>query len=658
MESFPLLTDVVKIMAVSVPVAIILTKIRIPIIVGFLLSGLIIGPYGFAIVTEVHNVEKLAEIGVVLLLFTIGLEFNVKKMLNIRREAMIGGGLQLGLTIGLVYLIMTFLDFPFEVALVVGFIISLSSSAIVLKLLQDAGDTHAPHGNLSVGILLFQDICMVFMVLILQSFVEAHDASPLYIVKKLSFAVLAVVVIIFAISYIIPRIFHMVVRLKNREVFVLTIVLACLGTAWLTSLAGLSLALGAFIAGLVISESEYSNQIVAEVLPLRDTFTSLFFVSIGMLLNLGHFMDNFLYLMAITLGIVALKFLVVILIGQIMKYPLRLTIIVGLSLAQIGEFSFILINEAFDGGLLEDDLYQMFLAVAVFTMAITPFMFKGAPVIAHFLSRKSTISEFNKRKTQHSILKNHVIIVGYGLNGQNLAKVLKEVGIEFLVLDVSVDRVKNAKKNGHKAYFGDASHPHILNRMGLESAKALVLAVSDPIGTRKTISSARGISKEISIIVRTRYLKEVTELYDLGATQVIPEEFETSIELFGRVLREYKVPSNIIRNQIDIIRSEGYQMFQDKPVQDTKVTDISEIIEKSTMDTFYVSPDSKACGREIKELGFGDESMLRIMAIVRHGEAITNPSGSQEVQEGDILVLLGNHASLNMAMEKLRKFNE
>ncbi|MCK4847267.1 MAG: cation:proton antiporter, partial [Deltaproteobacteria bacterium] len=510
-------------------------------------------------------------------LFTIGLEFSVKRMIKIRREVMLGGGLQIALTVFFVWIFATLFGLSIQVAILLGFIVSLSSSAIVLKLLVDRVEVHSSHGNLSVGILLFQDISMVLMVLLVQGFGEGSGTDLMPILKKLGIAVAAMAVIVVTVAYIVPKVFHEVVKLRNREVFMLTIVLVCLGTAWVTSLFGISLALGAFIAGLVISESEYSNQIVAEVLPFRDTFSSLFFISIGMLLEINYIVDNFVQVLSLTAIIIVAKAAIVVGVGQILRYPLRLSIIVGLNLAQIGEFSFILIKMGEGYNFLSHDLYQSILVVSVLTMAITPFLFQYSPAIAGIIGRRFGARFVMNTSMPRTTLSEHVIVVGYGLNGQNLAKVLKETSIEHLVMEVNYNRVKAARKDGHTAHFGDSSHPEILKRMGIEHAKLIVVGITDVLCTRRTVKAARDLNSNVTIVVRTRYINEVEELYQLGANQVIPEEFETSVEVFARVLKEYNIPGNIIQNQIDLVRQEGYAMFRNQSLSSDRLASLSSI---------------------------------------------------------------------------------
>lgn len=653
MENIPLLKDIVILMAISVPLSILLTRVGLPTVIGFLVTGVIIGPYGFGLVTEIGTVETLSQIGIVLLLFTIGLEFSITRMLSLRREGILGGGFQVGITVLVVFAVGILLGYPMQVSLLLGFIISLSSTAIVLKLLLDKGEVNSPHGNFSVGILIFQDLCVVLMVMVIQSIGGKSGASTMEIARGLGVSIIAFFIIVIAVTYLIPRLFNQVVKLRNREVFILTIVLVCLGTALVTSLFGLSLALGAFIAGLAISESEYSDQIVADVIPFRDTFSSLFFISIGMLLDFNYLISNLPVIAGVVVVIIAVKSLALVGVGQILKYPLRLSIAAGLNLAQIGEFSFILIKMGDDFGFLSGGLYQGLLASTIITMAATPFIFQRSSKIAlgvgrHFGARA-------KEGAKKSALSNHVIIVGFGVNGRNLARVLKETGITHVIMDMNMERVREAKSGGHRAVFGDASHPEVIKALGVHTAKMVVVAISDPISTRRIVKTSRDQNPAVSILVRTRYLKEVEDLYRLGANQVIPEEFETSVEIFARVLRDYRIPGNIIQNQIDLIRQEGYAMFRNPSIAGERLTKLTAILEKTVMDTFYVDKGCMVAGKTLAALDLRKKTGATIIAIVRKGEARTNPPADYLIEDGDILVILGSHAQLNQAFEMLNE---
>ncbi|MBI5888636.1 MAG: cation:proton antiporter [Deltaproteobacteria bacterium] len=659
MENLPLLKDIVLLMAVSVPISIVLTRAGLPTIIGFLLTGVIMGPFGLALVTGMGTVDTLAQVGMVLLLFTIGLEFSLTRMLDIRREGILGGGLQVAVTVAVVLVIGLIFKLPLSEAALMGFIIAPSSTAIVLKLLMDKGEVNSPQGNLSIGILLFQDICVVLMVMVVQTLGAKTDMTAFDVVRGLGFSILAFGVIVAAVAFFIPRLFHRVVKLRNREVFILSIVLVCLGTAWLASRLGLSLAIGAFIAGIAISESEYSNQIVAEVVPLRDTFASLFFISIGMLLNFEYLAGHLPAVAGMVAAIIVLKTAVIAGVVRLLKYPPRLSIAVGLTLSQIGEFSFILIKMGEGYGLLGGGRYQTMLAASIITMAAAPFIFQGSSKAAFAVGRRLGGADmWNEKETEakNAAFSNHVIIIGYGLNGKNLAKVLKETGVRCVIVDVNMDRIREAKAGGHQAYFGDSSHPEILKKMGVMSAKIVVVAISDPISARRIVKISREMNPAVSVLVRTRYIKEVEDLYKLGANQVIPEEFETSVEIFARVLKDYRIPGNIIQNQIDLVRNEGYAMLRTPSMTGerlSKLSNLTGILEASLMDTFYVEGSCPIAGKTINDVGLRKKTGATIIAVVRNGEAETNPGADFLIKQRDVMVILGNHAQLNAALELL-----
>ncbi|MBI5560023.1 MAG: cation:proton antiporter [Deltaproteobacteria bacterium] len=652
METLPLLRDMIILFGVSLLISIALVRIGLPTIVGFLLTGVIIGPYGGGIVTEIKTVETLARIGIVLLLFTIGLEFSVKRMVEIGRKSAVGGALQIVLTVFSVWLFLSLAGHSPSAALLMGFIVSLSSSAIVLKLLTDRGEIQSFHGNLSVGILLFQDISVVLMVMVIQSIGGGAAVTGPSLAKGLIVALISIFLIVAAVVYLVPRLFHEVVKLRNREVFMLTIVFTCMGTAWITSFFGLSLALGAFIAGLAISESEYSHQIVAEVLPFRDTLSALFFISIGMLVELNYLLSHLPEILLFTAAVVFIKTMVLVSAGGLLGYPRRVSIMVGLNLAQVGEFSFILIKMGEGYGIFSHELYQTTLAVSILTMATTPFIFRWSSPVASFAGGRG----FKEALAEKARLLNHVIIVGYGLNGRNLARVLKETGIEHLVMDMNAERTKTARKDGHPAYFADAGHPEVLKKMAVEDAKMIVVGITDPVGTRRIVKGARDLNPAITIIVRTRYLNEVEELYRLGASEVIPEEFETSVEIFARVLKDYRLPGNIIQNEIDLVRHEGYAMFRNPSLSGERLARLTSILETSVMDTYFVEKGSNVEGKTIEGLDIVKRTGGGVvMAVIRKGKAHTNPKGDFRIEAQDMLVLLGSHAELNSAMKILKE---
>lgn len=655
MEGIPLLRDIVILMTASIIISIAFYRIGLPTIIGFLVTGVMIGPYGLKLVTDTHSIELMAQIGIVLLLFTVGMELSIASIKKVGREVILVGSLQIIFTAALVIIITYLAGLSMPVAVLIGFIIAHSSTAIILKILDDRGEIDSPHGRLALSICIVQDLSIIPMVIIIQGFGSSEAVSSIAIAKTILFASLSLIIVLF-LSYIFaPRLIHQVVKLRNREVFILTVLFICLGIAWLTSKLGLSIALGAFIAGVVISESEYSHQIVAEILPFKDVFTSLFFISIGMLLELNYFTANIHKILPLSFAIILLKAVIIVSVGQILKYPFRLIIIVGIGLSNIGEFSFLLmkIGEGYD--ILNKDLYQTLLASSILTMALIPSLFQRSQEIASGAARLLKIRESRFAPSlKKTSLTDHVIIVGYGLNGQNLATVLKDGGIDCIVMDMDINRVRKAKREGHKAIFGDASHPAVLRKVGAEDARMVVIAISDPVTSRRAVKIAKDINRDVYVLVRTRYTEEVAELYKLGANQVVAEEFETSIEIFARVLREYHIPTNIIQNQIDLVRSQGYAMLRTPSIARERIMELSTILAATISDTFFVQQGSYAVNKTLSEMDFRKKTGVSIIAVIRGYKAKANPPPDFKIEAEDILVMLGSHAEMEGAVKLLK----
>ena len=662
-HSPPLLQDLLVLLLASVPIAFIFHRLRLPTIVGFMITGVLIGPHALGLIKDDEAIKVLAEIGVALLLFTIGLEFSLRRMLEMKRLVLIGGGLQVILTTLLVTGIANLLGRPLYEAVFFGFLFALSSTAIVLKSYIDRAEIDAPHGRAGVGILLFQDLSIVPMMLMIPVLSGREGTSVARIALTLGIAVAAIGIIVFATRTIVPYLLYHIVRLRSPEVFIISVVLMSLGTSWLTSQVGLSLALGAFIAGIVLSESEYSHQIVADILPFRDVFNSLFFMSIGMLLSLSAlWADVFIVLAwvgALTLG----KALLVLAVMRLLGYSLRVSTTSALGLAQVGEFSFILAKAGLPEGLLSEPDYQRFLAASILSMIAAPFLIKAAPRIGYALQSvfargsllEPSVIGFD---AQEPDLRGHVIIIGYGLNGRNLAKVLRRTGVPYLVMELNAEAVREANDQGERIVYGDATRKEVLHHIRLEHARIIVLAISDPTASRHTVWLAREMNPDIHIIVRTRYMAEISELRELGANEVIPEEFETSIEIFSRVLREYGIARHVIQRQVAAIRNEGYQMLRVPSLPVVDMNEIAEALKSASTETLFVEADSFAVGKTIGELGLRKKTGVSIIAITREGHTEINPGPETKIRAEDVLVLLGGTGQIDLAIEEINGVRE
>jgi len=650
MHDYSIIKDIVLILLVSIPIIAIFNRIQLPSIVGFLIAGIILGPSVLKIISNPEQIEVMAEIGVILLLFSVGLEVSLKELLDIKKIVLIGGGLQVAATILLSSIIIYVIGLPASQAIFFGMLISLSSTVIVLKLLSDKDELDAPHGKFSVAISVFQDLAIVPMFLIVDLLGTSDEVSFGEVSIRLLTAFGAVAVIIFAAKYLSPHILYRLAKLRMKEIFTVGVILLILGTAYFTYSMGLSFALGAFIAGLIFSESEYSHQIIADTLPLRDAFNSLFFVSIGLLLNLSFVVENPLIVIASSLGVVILKALIVFLIIIFLKYPVRIAVLVGIGLAQVGEFSFILGEYGFRLNLVPPELFNILISSTIITMILTPFLFKLAPRIA---GKSGKLDQSKSKEKLIEEVQNHVIIAGFGLNGRNLAHVLKEAGIKYVIIEMNPDTVKKERLKGENIIYGDIGNYEVLKTALIINAKILVIAISDRSTSRRAVKLAKQLNPNIYVIVRTRFMRDTDELVKLGADMVIPEEFETSIQIFRQVLEQYHVPLNVIMQQVNLLRGESYKYLRSEEGTEVAFTHIDELLSARLTDTFYINEENKFAGKTIGDLNLRKKTDATIIAIVRKGTTITTPTAKDILQAGDTIVITGTHKAVDDAFDLL-----
>ncbi len=651
MDSF---VNILIIFAISVVVIYICNKINIPTIVGLFLTGLIAGPYCLQIIKTPDEVELLAKIGVITLLFTIGLELSFAEIASLRR-AIFAGFLQVVFTIVVVSLCMT-LWFNVPKSFFFGFIVALSSTAIVLKMLQEFSLSDSPSGRISLAISLVQDIATVVLMLLIPLLANKSDNSVSYtLALLLAKSVVVIIVVFIAAKYIIPRFLYEITRTRNRELFIISVVTLCLGVTLATHAIGLSIELGAFLAGIIISESEYSGQTISSFIPFRDLFTSFFFISIGMLLNPFLILPNAAYITGLSLGIIIIKFLIVIVAILLIGYPLKTAALSGLSLAQIGEFSFILVQIGMVYSLLTQGEYQMVLSVSMATMVLSPFLMKYSQVFVDGITRlpmpKIILYGFAHTETQKVYdLVDHIVIIGYGINGRNVAIAAKSIHIPYVIVEMNPETVKKEKKEGENIIYGDASQEDLLMQVNISSARVLVIAIADRGAIKRIIVLARRINPHIHIIVRARFVGDMKELFELGANEVIPEEYETSIEIFARVLQYYRVPRSDIEAMIESIRAQGYAMLRNLHVDVYRDLPIAEI----DMQAIRVCPGSPVVGKTIGQMQFRKVHKFSVVAIKRGNSIITNPGADDSIQSDDILYVVGSREALAKAVRELK----
>ncbi|MGH9782924.1 MAG: cation:proton antiporter [Terriglobia bacterium] len=646
------LRDLIVIFALSVGIVVIFARLRLPAIVGFLFAGALAGPNGFGVVQGLEQVRVLAELGVALLLFTIGLELSLAHLNRLRRLLLGGGGAQVLLTTLLVFLIGAGFGLIWQQAVFFGMLVALSSTAIVLKLLAERGEVDSLRGQTALAILIFQDLCIVPMTL-LTPFLAGREFHPAELLFAVGMALIVVGMAIVASRLAVPWVLSQVVATRNREIFLMTIILLCMGTAWVTAEAGLSLALGAFLAGLVVSESEYSHQALGEILPLRNAFNGIFFVSVGMLFSIQTFLNSPVGMGLGVIGLVVAKAGVVLGVLVALGYSIRLALTVGLGLAQVGEFSFVLAMAGVASGVLSEALFQLFVGMAVLTMAATPMLWAVGTALGHRFAAR--LPAWSRSRDEESLepaaeqKKDHVVIVGYGINGRNLARVMESVQIPYVIVEMNPETVRTERKRGVPIQYGDATTQEVLERVGVGRAWVLVLAISDPVGTRHATELARRLNPALHIIVRTRYVREMDPLFALGANQVVPEEFETSVEIFSRVLRAYLIPRDIVERSVREIRQDGYEMFRGLRDAHRPAEAVRDLLRGVVLEVFQAREGSPVEGRTLAEVDLRGKTGAMVLAIQKDSQVQANPPAETSFSVGVVALLLGTPDQLAKA---------
>lgn len=642
----PLLYDIMVIFALSVGVLLVCHKVHVHLVVGLLITGILAGPNGLHLIHDVHEVELLAEIGVILLLFTIGLEFSLGHLAKIARSVLIGGGLEVGFTVLLCLLAFGVLQVPWKSSLFFGFLVSLSSTAIVLKLLQERSQMESREGKLSLAVLIFQDIAVVPMMLMVPILagIKAGEGAGLEVFGMLALKGLGIIVFtIVSARYLVPKLLYHVAKMRSSEIFLITLILLCVAVATLTSWAGLSLALGAFLAGLIISESEYSHQALSHILPFKEVFTSFFFISIGMLLDMGFFIYNLPLVLAVTVAVLVIKALIVGSACLVLGTPLKTALVTGFLLCQIGEFSFILARVGLDAGLMSESRYQLFLSVTVLTMALTPFIFSGADRLAsvvlklplpRWLTREPERGESPLDEHTHE----HLIIVGFGPTGRNLAQAAQIAGIPYVIIELNPETVLAEKAKGEPIFYGDASQESVLQHAGLKRALVLAVAVPDPVGTRQIVAVARHANPQLHIVARTRFMQEEEILRELGANEVAAEEFETSIRIFRLVLSKYLIPRDLIELFADEVR--GLALESPKQI-DAPPT-------RYEIASYRIGKGARAVGTSLQALDLESRYQVRVLAIERQGEPL-DLQAETTLQRSDVVIIAAQPGDLHEA---------
>ncbi|MDR1396242.1 MAG: cation:proton antiporter [Desulfarculales bacterium] len=640
----------------SVFVSSLFQRFKQPALVGYLFTGILIGPHAFRLLGGTEEINHLAEIGVVLLLFIIGMEFSFSDLMKSKKAVLIGGASQMFLTISLSWGTAVLFGFTWQSAVFIGFIICLSSTAIGLSLLQKIGSIESPVGRICLGILIFQDIAVVPLMLLIPWLGggASEEVNHWLLMAK---GGVVIILLVAGWRWIVPFIINKVAASRSQELFIITVVGLCVAVSALTSWAGLSLALGAFAAGMMIAESPYSHQAMGYIIPLRDIFTSLFFVSIGMLLDMSFVFNNLLQVASVTLFILLGKTAIIGLIAFFLRLPPGQSLLAGITLCQIGEFSFVLISASISYNLLPGDYYQLFLAAAVLTMVITPIIFFW--IQAHTSHINQQWAKYFRRKPGRANpaeeeagegsgpageLSGHIVIVGFGIMGRLVAGAAKMLNMTYVVVEMNAATVRNEKNKGEPIIYGDAATPAILEHIRIDKASAMVITSTAPALIRRIIVAARAFNPQTYIITRTRFVLEFEELSKLGANEVIPEEFETALEVFSRLLRHMSVPENDISRFVQDLRNRDYEhLLSPLPAAATRV---GKYLPDMQFRTLRVEAGSEADGKNLLELRLLPRYKINIISLQRGENNLGQPGADTVLMGNDLVVALGQSENL------------
>jgi CPA2 family monovalent cation:H+ antiporter-2 len=652
----PIIKEIVIIFALSIAVLLICHRMKLPPVVGFLVTGVLCGPHGLGLVSGIDDVQNLATIGVVLLLFTVGMEFSIKNIIKYRYFFFGGGVLQVSLTLLSTLLVCKYLlAMPWNQSIFMGFLISLSSTAIVLRVLDERGETESPHGRLILGVLIFQDIVAVPMMLLVPLLAGAGEEFDLNHFYQFLLGISVLVAMAVAAYYAVPRLLYYVTRTRNRELFLLSVLTICFAVAWITSSIGLSLSLGAFLAGLIVSESDYSDEAVGNILPFQEIFTSFFFVSMGMLLDVSFVVHQPFLILVITCAILLLKSSIAGGTALILGMPLRSAILGGVALSQVGEFSFVLAHSGIDLGLASEYTYQLFLAVSLLTMGITPSIIFLSSHMADWAGqlalpqRLKNGLHYASADNTHEKMQDHLIICGFGLRGRHLSRASKAAMMPYVVLEMNPETVKAEKAKGEPIRYGDPSHHSVLVHAGIRSAKMIAVVINDPSAAMHIVKMARAFNPDIYIITRTRYFQEVANMFKAGANDVIPDEFGSSLEIFTRVLQRAEMPQEGLYHYVDEIRKEGYEALG----LNNRALGIHSAFSFETpeakIETLSVREGSPLVGKTVLESELKKSHGLTVLLIRRKDRNITQIEADTALEAADSLVVIGSSDALKKA---------
>jgi K+:H+ antiporter len=647
-----LLKDIILILFLAIFIILILSKLRIPPVIGFLITGVIIGPSSLQLVESLSEIEVLAEIGIILLMFTIGLEFSTDKIKKMLNDFLFFGGLQVVISWLVFFYLLHWYGLLLYQALLGGFILALSSTAIVLKLLQDNDDLNSPSGLKMTSILLFQDAIIIPAMILLPFINQLREAPSLSIILQILLVFGSVVLIFFASKMILPKIFSIILKQRIPDLLTVTVFVFLFGVAIAVHNLGVSMAMGAFIVGMAISESDYAHQINTDIIPSRHIFNSLFFISIGMFVNISFFLSHLSEVILITLIIIVVKILLIFTLFIVSKKPLNTGIMAAFGLAHIGEFSFILLKLAQDHTIFDQDFHQILLSSAILSMFSIPFALKIGKKIAGLEKIKKAIPV----SIQSKPLTNHTIIAGYGINGQNITRILKLLDIPYLIVEMNPSTVTKYKSLGEPIHFGSIDRKENMKLIGISKASLLVIAINDMEAAGRAVALARNLNPSLKIIVRVNFLTQVETLYKLGADLVLSQDMETSLIFIHHILKFYNMPDHVSRIQTNLLRKEHYQFFIKDESQEAWKIAILDFIEQDN-ELFFIGPYSKHVSKKIIDIEPFHYEDIKIIGVIRHNQVLTESMQNINIEKYDSIIFSGNHKKVSEALTWMENNN-
>ncbi|HPD60742.1 MAG TPA: cation:proton antiporter [Thermodesulfobacteriota bacterium] len=613
-----------------------------PLILGYILAGVLVGPHtGGVTVTEIHDIELLAEIGVALLLFGLGLEFSLKELKPVKKIALIGTPLQILLTMGYGFAIGRLFGWERLPSLWVGALISLSSTMVIVKTLMNRGLLGTLSSRVMIGMLIVQDLAVVPLMIILPQLQNPEVGLPLLGLAALKSACFLVLMVLFG-TRIIPRMLAYVARGNSRELFLLAVTAIGLGVGYATYLFGLSFALGAFVAGMVLSESEYSHQALSDIIPLRDLFGLLFFVSVGMLLDPGFLIAHAELILIMIVLVTVGKALIFVILVSFFGYANVIPFAVGLGLFQIGEFSFVLARVGFKTNALSPEIYSLMLTTAIVTMALTPFI-SGLTAPLYALRKRwfkyEPLQTINLPKTG---LRDHVVIAGGGRVGYYVAQILQSLKVNFVVIELDYQRVEQAKGSGFPLVYGDASQTIVLKAAQIEHARLLLITIPATIVTQNIVKSARRFNPHLHIVARTEGIEQMKILHDLGVSEVVQPEFEAGLEITRQALLYLNIPATEIFHFTDKVRQSLYAPLYQIHHEYHTITQLQKAAHLLELSWVTLSGDSPLIGRTIHELDIRNRTGVSVVGVIRDGAVFPNPDVAYRFAVGDLVGVMGN----------------